>query len=99
LEWEPHLRIFFNKPQNRLSLGEGALFAAIPNSPTSLPPALHPENTQQERGKVLQLMMTDRRITDGEHHEPISKPIPTERFTALTIRNVPQDVVGYRTEY
>ena len=73
-------RIYFNKPQNRLSLGEAALLAAIPNSPTLLRPDLHHANAVRAREKVLRRMVTFGKISKGELREAVSEPIPTARF-------------------
>ncbi|MDE0297403.1 MAG: penicillin-binding protein 1C [Candidatus Poribacteria bacterium] len=72
-------RIYFNKPQNRLSLGEAALLAAIPNSPTYLRPDLHHANAVRAREKVLKRMVTFGRISDEEFREANSEPIPAAR--------------------
>ena len=73
-------RLYFNKPQNRLSLGEAALLAAIPNSPTYLRPDHHHANAMRAREKVLKRMVTFGRITERELREAVSEPIPTSRY-------------------
>ena len=73
-------RIYFNKPQNRLSLGEAALLAAIPNSPTRLRPDLRHANAVRAREKVLRRMVTFGKISEGELREAVSEPIPTARY-------------------
>lgn len=73
-------RLYFNKPQNRLSLGEAALLAAIPNSPTYLRPDHHHANAVRAREKVLKRMVTFGRISERELREAVSEPIPTSRY-------------------
>ena len=73
-------RIYFNKSQNHLSLGEAALLAAIPNSPTYLRPNIYPENAQEARKKVLRQMRKFRKIDAWELHEAASDPIPIKRY-------------------
>ena len=73
-------RIYFNKPQKRLSLGEAALLAAIPNSPTYLRPDNYPENAQAARRKVLRQMHKFGKIDAGQLQEAASEPIPTVRY-------------------
>ncbi len=73
-------RMYFNKPQNRLSLGEAALLAAIPNSPTLLRPDLHHANAVRAREKVLKRMVTFGKISDEKLREAVSEPIPTTRY-------------------
>ena len=46
-------RLYFNKPQSALSVGEAALLAAIPNSPERLRPDRFPERARAARTKVL----------------------------------------------
>ena len=74
-------RIYFNKPQRRLSLGEAALLAAIPNSPTLLRPDLHPKNARRAREKVLRRLIKYGKITRQEFREALSEPIPTKRHS------------------
>lgn len=73
-------RLYFNKPQNRLSLGEAALLAAIPNSPTLLRPDLHHANAVRAREKVLKRMVIFGKISERELREAVSEPIPTTRY-------------------
>ncbi len=73
-------RLYFNKAPNRLSLGEAALLAAIPNSPTRLRPDLHHANAVRARDKVLKRMVTFGKISDREFREAASEPVPTARY-------------------
>jgi len=49
-------RYYFNKDVSELSLSECALLAAIPKSPTTYSPVLHPENARERRNLILRLM-------------------------------------------
>jgi 1A family penicillin-binding protein len=49
-------RYYFNKDVSELSLAECALLAAIPKSPTTYSPVLHPENARERRNLILRLM-------------------------------------------
>ncbi len=73
-------RIYFNKSQNRLSLGEAALLAAIPNSPTYLRPDIYPENARVARKKVLRQMRKFGKIDSRVLQEAASDPIPIKRY-------------------
>ena len=73
-------RIYFNKSQNRLSLGEAALLAALPNSPTYLRPDVYPENVRAARKKVLRQMRKFGKIDARELQEAASDPIPIKRY-------------------
>ena len=56
-------RFYFNKPQHRISLGEAALLAAIPNSPERLRPDRFPEKARKARNKVLNRLLKRRQIS------------------------------------
>jgi penicillin-binding protein 1C len=86
---------YFNKDQKGLSLGESALLAAIPNSPTILRPDASPpaplqgglgvrkpqeHPVRQVRNKVLMRLLQNHKITRQEFDEAINEPIPTEKF-------------------
>jgi len=77
---------YFNKDQKGLSLGEAALLAAIPNSPTALRPDASPRwkpkahPVRQVRDKVLLRLLQNHKITHQEFDEAVSEPIPTEKF-------------------
>ena len=72
-------QIYFNKPQNRLSLGEAALLAAIPNSPSALRPDVYPQNARKARKKVLERLLRFKQIDEREYQEAVNEPIPTKR--------------------
>ena len=73
-------RLYFNKPQSALSLGEAALLAAIPNSPEYLRPDRFPEQARKARKKVLYRMKDAAKITEKRLHEALQEPIPSERY-------------------
>ena len=74
-------RLYFNKPQNALSLGEAALLAAIPNSPERLRPDRYPNRALKARKKVLQRMINAGKITEHQMEEALQEHIPTERYS------------------
>lgn len=49
-------RIYFGKPPDRLSLGECALLAVLPRSPSRYDPARHPETARRVRDHVLDIL-------------------------------------------
>jgi penicillin-binding protein 1C len=100
-------RIYFNKSQSRLSLGESALLAAIPNSPTLLRPDVHPKNARKAREKVLQRMLKYKKINERELREALSEPIPTKRYpmpfkaphlTRLLFGNSGKQQMGFKAQ-
>ena len=73
-------RLYFNKPQSALSLGEAALLAAIPNSPERLRLDRFPERARKARKKVLLRMRDAGKISEQQLQEALQEPIPTERY-------------------
>ena len=73
-------RLYFNKPQSALSLGEAALLAAIPNSPERLRPDRFPERARKARKKVLLRMKDAGEISEQRLQEALQEPIPAERY-------------------
>ena len=74
-------RLYFNKPQSALSLGEAALLAAIPNSPERLRPDRFPERARKARKKVLLRMNDAGKISEKQLQEAEQEPIPTKRYS------------------
>ena len=73
-------RLYFNKPQHTISLGEASLLAAIPNSPERLRPDKFPENAREARAKVLDKLLAHRQISEQQWREALQEPIPTKRY-------------------
>lgn len=77
--------LYFNKDQKDLSLGEAALLAVIPSSPTILRPDAQIKGKngelliKQARNKVLERLLKNRKITQQQFNEAISESIPTKR--------------------
>ncbi len=72
-------RLYFNKPQQAMSLGEAALLASIPNAPEHLRPDRFPKRARTARNKVLALLLARRQIAQSQWHEARQEPIPTRR--------------------
>ena len=72
-------RLYFNKPEYAISLGEAALLAAIPNSPERLRPDRFPEDARQARAKVLNRLLERQQISEEQWREALQEPIPTKR--------------------
>lgn len=70
---------YFGKSVDRLSPGESALLACLPNSPTRLRPDLYPQRTQTARNKVLRRMLGQGKIDLTAFREAYSEPIPDQR--------------------
>lgn len=73
-------QLYFNKSPEKISLGEAALLAAIPNSPNLLRPDFNAEAAANARNKVLNLLFDRGKISSSELDEALSEPIPNQRF-------------------
>ncbi len=73
-------RLYFNKPQHAISLGEAALLAAIPNAPERLRPDRFPENARRAREKILNRLLMRRQISEEQWREALREPLPTKRY-------------------
>ena len=73
-------RLYFNKPEHAISLGEAALLAAIPNSPERLRPDKFPEDARKARAKILDRLLSHKQISEQQWQEALQEPIPTKRY-------------------
>lgn len=73
-------RVYFNKPPDKLSPGEAALLAAIPNSPNRNRPDVATSLATQSRDKVLKLMRRRGVIDDDVLAQATKEPVPERRF-------------------
>lgn len=73
-------RLYFNKPEHAISLGEAALLAAIPNAPERLRPDRFPENAKRARAKILNRLLERQQISEEQWREALQEPIPTKRY-------------------
>ncbi len=71
-------RLYFNKPQQALSIGEAALLAAIPNSPERLRPDRFPQRARKAREKVLRRLFALGQISRAQFESALQEPIPTK---------------------
>ncbi len=60
---EAAARKYFGKSSGSLTLGEAALLAGLPQSPSRFDPRRHPEAAKQRRRQVLARLQQDHRIT------------------------------------
>ncbi len=73
-------RVYFNKPPDKLSPGEAALLAAIPNSPNRNRPDVSSTSATKARDKVLRLMRERGVISDEVLAQATAEPVPERRF-------------------
>ena len=73
--------LYFNKSPDHLTLGEAALLAAIPNSPTRLRPDLHPEAARLARQKIVAILRRNHVFDPKKLQESLEEPIPQKRFS------------------
>jgi penicillin-binding protein 1C len=72
-------RIYFNKPPDRLSLGECALLAVLPRAPGRYDPARHPEAAMAVRDQVLTLLARRRAVDPAEARRAMEQPMVARR--------------------
>lgn len=68
-------RFFFDKPVEKLTLGEAALLAGLLQSPAKLSPINHPDRAKARQTYVLRQMAENRFISRQEAEEEIERPI------------------------
>lgn len=71
--------LYFGKEPTRLSYGEAALLAALPNSPSRLRPDLYPERARRARDKVLKIVYQKGIISKREYEEALAEAVPCAR--------------------
>ena len=67
--------IYYSKPVSELSLSECATIAAITNSPTYYNPIRNPENNKSRRNLILDEMLAQELIGEGEYLEAYNSEI------------------------
>ncbi|NNG01802.1 MAG: PBP1A family penicillin-binding protein [Desulfobacteraceae bacterium] len=72
---EPAARTYFGKPASDLSLGEAALLAALPKSPTRYNPYRYPERAKSRQIVVLNRMLATAAITTAEHAAAVAEEL------------------------
>ncbi|MGQ9779748.1 MAG: penicillin-binding protein 1C [Bacillota bacterium] len=70
---------YFGKEASQLSLGEAALLAALPNSPTAARPDRNPAQAKAARERVLRRLLARGVITKKEFAEASAEEVPTAR--------------------
>ena len=71
-------RRYFGKSAKELSLGEAALLAGIPQSPSRLRPDRYPGAAKRRRDKVLERMCLEGMISRDDADETMSEPVQLE---------------------
>ena len=66
---------YFSKSASELTLGEAALLAGIPQSPTYNDPIINPENAFDRRNLVLGRMLGEHMIDEETYKQAINSPI------------------------
>lgn len=68
-------RAYFNKPASKLTLGEAALLAGLPQAPSSYNPFREPEAATARRNEVLRKMADLGYVSDSEAQAAIAEPM------------------------
>lgn len=72
--------LYFNKSADKLSLGESALLAAIPNAPNQTRPDTKQDAAAATRAKVLDRMLNQGKISRDQYNDALAEPIPDSRY-------------------
>lgn len=73
-------QFYFDKSPDRLTLGEAALLAAIPNNPNANRPDVPSSQAQVARNKVLDILVQRGAVTADAATEAKTEAIPSRRF-------------------
>src|SRR5882672_2200108 len=76
--FEAAAQFYFSKPAKRLTLGEAALLAGLPKSPSYYSPITHPDHALKRRNLVINSMLEDGNITAQQAAEARDQPIRLE---------------------
>ncbi|MDO5574088.1 MAG: PBP1A family penicillin-binding protein [bacterium] len=66
---------YFGKTASQITLSEAAVIAAITQNPTKFNPISHPDYNMERRTKVLDNMLEQGYITQGEHDEALADDV------------------------
>lgn len=77
---EAAARAYFRKSAADLSLGEAALLAGLPQSPSRLRPDRHGERAARRRAHVLERMSALGMIRDEQSELALAEPLPRRRY-------------------
>lgn len=66
---------YFQKSASQLSLGEAALLAGLPQSPSRYAPDRHPEVARRRREAVLRQMLNLGQITQAQFEDAVQEPV------------------------
>jgi len=70
---------YFGRDARELTLGQAALLAAIPNSPTRTRPDRHPEAARRARARLLNILLKRSVITRAELDQAVAEPVESGR--------------------
>ncbi len=73
--------LYFDESPRQLSIGDAALLAAIPNSPSKLRPDVNHDAALRARAKVLRILEDQGRITPAQKAEALSEQVPARRYS------------------
>lgn len=85
-------QIYFRKPVDKLSLGEMAILAGLPQAPSRYSPVFYPDKAKARQKYVLQRMLEDGYISEEQFKTTIAEPIN------VYLREDYQKVAPYYTE-
>ena len=66
---------YFSRPARDLNLSQAAMIAGLPQAPTAYDPLVYPQAALDRRNQVLEAMLHNNVITDGEYKTARAKPL------------------------
>ncbi len=76
---------YFNKPLDRLTIGEAAFLAALPKAPNNYNPFRYPDLARYQRSRVLERMTEDRVLTPDQAAQAKQEPIVPVAFRSTQV--------------
>jgi len=91
---EAAARTYFNKSVGELDISESAILAGLPQAPARYSPVKHFELAKKRQLYVLERMLKEGYISEGEHKKALNKPLLIQEKEENTFSKAP-----YFTEY
>lgn len=92
---EAAARGYFNKSASALDLAQIAFLCAIPNNPTRYDPLENYDNTIERKNRVLDQLLSEKKITDVEYSEAYYEEIKLKKSTQLKRQSSVETYVYY----
>ena len=75
---------YFNRPASKLTIGQAALLAGLPQAPSIYDPFHHPDRAKARRNDVLAAMLVNGALEQGEYRRWRRQPLDLDRGHRFT---------------